>query len=220
MKPVVVFGTGAIATIVHFYLTHDSPWDVVAFTADRDRITTDRFLDLPVVAFDELVDRFPPSTASMFVAIGYSRMNKVRETHYERAREAGYELITYVSTKATTWPGLVVGDNCFVMEDVIVHPFVEIGSDNIIWSGSHIGHGSVVKDHCFISSRTAISGNVTVESNCFFGTNSTIRDRITIARETVVGAGAVILKSTKERGVYVGDDAGPQAFSSDRLPDL
>jgi sugar O-acyltransferase (sialic acid O-acetyltransferase NeuD family) len=220
MKPVVVFGTGPIATIVHFYLTHDSPLDVVAFTADRERLTAGTFLDLPVVAFDQVVAAYPPAGFSMFIAIGYSRMNKVREAHYHLAKEAGYELITYVSTKATTWPGAVIGDNCFVMEDVIVHPFVEIGSDNFIWSGSHIGHGSVVKDHCFVSSRTAISGNVMVESNCFFGTNSTIRDRVTIARETVVGAGAVILKSTQEGGVYVGDGARALPFSSDRLPDL
>jgi sugar O-acyltransferase (sialic acid O-acetyltransferase NeuD family) len=183
-------------------------------------MTGETFLDLPVVGFDEVVDRYPPSRFSMFVAIGYSRMNKVRADRYRLARETGYELITYVSTRATTWPGLVIGDNCFVMEDVILHPFVEIGNDNIIWSGSHIGHGSVIEDHCFVSSRTAISGNVAVESNCFFGTNSTIRDRITIARETVVGAGAVILKSTTERGVYVASGAQASPFTSDRLPDL
>jgi sugar O-acyltransferase (sialic acid O-acetyltransferase NeuD family) len=220
MKPVVVFGTGAIASIVHFYLTHDSPCDVVAFTADRTSTTGDDFLGLPVVPFDEVARRYPPEGFSMFIAVGFSRMNKVREARYHQARDAGYELLTYVSSKATTWPGSVIGDNCFIMEDVIVHPFVEIGNDIIIWSGSHIGHGSVIKDHCFVSSRTAISGNVTVEPNCFFGTNSTIRDQVTIARECVIGAGAVILKDTRERGVYVANPARLLPTGSDRLPNL
>ena len=220
MKPLVVFGTGHIATIVHFYLTHDSPMEVVAFTADRTHMTADEFLGLPVVPFERVTELYPPDRYSMFIAIGFSGMNKVREARYHQAKDAGYELATFVSSKATTWPGSVIGDNCFIMEDVIVHPFVEIGNDNIIWSGSHIGHGSVVKDHCFVSSRAAISGYVTVEPNCFFGTNSTIRDQITIARECVVGAGAVILKDTRERGVYVANPARLLPSASDRLPNL
>jgi len=220
VKPLVVFGTGPVAEIVHFYLTHDSPFEVVAFTADQSHLTSTTFLELPVVPFETVTDVYPPDQFAMFVAIGYSRMNKVREARYQAARSAGYELATYVSTKATTWPGARIGDNCFIMEDVIVHPFVEIGNDIIIWSGSHIGHGSVIGDHCFVSSRTSISGNVRVEPNCFFGTNSTIRDLITIARETVIGAGAVVLKSTEERGVYVAPPARLLPTPSDRLPNL
>jgi sugar O-acyltransferase (sialic acid O-acetyltransferase NeuD family) len=216
----VVFGTGPVAEIVHFYLTHDSPFEVVAFTADREHVTSDTFRGLPVVPFDTVSERYPPDRFGMFVAIGYSRMNKVREARYHQAKEAGYELATYISTKATTWPGAVIGDNCFLMEDVIVHPFVEIGNDIIVWSGSHIGHGTVIGDHCFVSSRTAISGNVRVEPNCFFGTNSTIRDLVTIARESVIGAGAVVLKSTQERGVYVAPMARLLPTPSDRLPNL
>ena len=34
MKPLVIFGTGDIARLAHFYFTHDSPHDVVAFTVD------------------------------------------------------------------------------------------------------------------------------------------------------------------------------------------
>jgi sugar O-acyltransferase (sialic acid O-acetyltransferase NeuD family) len=220
MKPLVLFGTGAIASIVHFYLTNDSEFEVVAFTVDRTHLTAETFLGLPVVPFDSVADHYPPDQFGMFVAIGYSRMNTVREARYHQAREAGYELATYVSSKATTWPGGVIGDNCFIMEEVIVHPFVELGNDLIVWSGSHIGHGSVIGDHCFISSRTAISGNVTVEPNCFFGTNSTVRDLVTIARESVIGAGAVILKDTQERGVYVAPMARLIATPSDRLPNL
>jgi len=220
MSRLVLFGAGPIADIVHFYLTHDSDHEVVGFTVDRTHLTSDTHLGLPVVPFDTVTERWPPDRYGMFVALGYSRMNQVREAHYHAAREAGYELATYVSSKATTWPGAVIGDNCFIMEDVIVHPFVEIGSDIIVWSGSHIGHGSVIGDHCFVSSRTAISGNVNVGPNCFFGTNCTIRDQVTIARESVIGAGAVILKDTKERGVYVAPMAQLLPTPSDRLPNL
>ena len=36
MKPVIIFGIGELAQLVHFYLTHDSELQVVAFSVDRE----------------------------------------------------------------------------------------------------------------------------------------------------------------------------------------
>ena len=38
MSKVVIFGVGQWAELAHFYLTHDSPHEVAAFTLDRDYI--------------------------------------------------------------------------------------------------------------------------------------------------------------------------------------
>ena len=219
-KQVVLFGDGQVAELALYYLIHDSPHDVVAVTLDRDRIHGPSFHDLPVVPFEDVLVEYPPDRYSMFIAIGYPRINKVRQEKYTRAKEMGFELITYVSSKATVWPASVIGDNCLIMEGNIIQPYARIGSDVIMWAGCHIGHHAVIKDHCFVSSHTVISGNVIVEENCFFGVNATVRNAVTIAREGVIGAGAVIMKDTAERGVYVAP--GPQllALTSDRLPNL
>ena len=37
-KHAIIFGTGSLAEVVDFYLTHDSPYRVVAFTATGDSI--------------------------------------------------------------------------------------------------------------------------------------------------------------------------------------
>ena len=44
---------------------------------------------------------------------------------------------------------------------------------------------------------------MTVKRNCFIGVNATIRDAITIAPETLIAAGAIIMKDTEEKGVYL-----------------
>lgn len=46
-----------------------------------------------------------------------------------------------------------------------------------------------------------------MEPYCFLGANSTIRDGIVVARECIVGAGALVLKDTEEKGVYKGNPA-------------
>ena len=70
-------------------------------------------------------------------------------------------------------------------------------------SGNHIGHGTTIESNCYISSHVVISGNVHIESNVFIGVNASIRDSITIRRESLIGAGSVIMEDTMEKSVYV-----------------
>lgn len=210
-----IFGTGSFAEVAHFYFTHDSDYDVVAFTADASHVQQEELLGLPVVAFEEVAERFPPASAEMFIAVGYAGVNRVRAERYDRAKELGYRLATYVSSKATTWPGLDVGDNSFVFEDNTIQPFVHIGNDVVLWSGNHIGHHSTIGDHCFVTSHVVVSGNVTVGPNCFLGVNATIRDSIEIGEACVIGAAAVIMKSTGDREVY----APARTTASERTSD-
>jgi sugar O-acyltransferase (sialic acid O-acetyltransferase NeuD family) len=217
-KPVVMFGDGKLARTLLYFLDHDSPFDVVAITVDREWMDAERVIDLPRVPFDEVAQHYPPETHDMFVALGYRGMNTLREARYTAAKAMGYELISHVSPRASVWPDLQIGDNCLVLDEVMVHPFVRIGCDTIIWSGSHVGHGSTIGDHCFIASRTAISGSVTVGDHCFLGTNSTVRDGLTIAPMTLVGAGAIVSTDTGEGQILAPSPTRILPGRSDRLP--
>ena len=217
LAKVVVFGTGQWADLAHFYLTHDSPHEVAAFTLDRDYLQATEHRSLPVAAFEEVEERYPPEKFEMFVPISFKRMNHLRAEKFDAAKEKGYRLVSYVSSKATTWPGFECGENCFIFEDNTVQPFVEIGDDVVMWSGNHIGHHTVIKDHVMVTSHVVISGACTVEPYCFFGVNSTVRDETVVARETLVGAGAVILRDTKEFEIYKAEGTKPSRVRSDRL---
>jgi sugar O-acyltransferase (sialic acid O-acetyltransferase NeuD family) len=176
---------------------------VVAFTVDREYLKSPELLGLPVVAFEEVGDRYPPEGHRMFVALSYARMNQARAETVARCRDRGYELASYVSSRCSFLTDHTVGANCFILEDNTVQPFVRIGENVTLWSGNHIGHDSVIEDHCFVTSHVVISGNCLVESHCFLGVNATIGNSVRIARRTLVGAGAVITKDTVEGGVYV-----------------
>jgi sugar O-acyltransferase (sialic acid O-acetyltransferase NeuD family) len=214
---VVIFGVGAIAELAHFYLTHDSSHEVVGFTVDGEYLTENAFHDLPVVAFEAVEETFAPGDAAMFLPISFKRMNHVRAERVAAAKARGYDLISYVSSKATTFPGFECGENCFILEDNTIQPFVRVGDDVILWSGNHIGHHSVIGDHVMVTSQVVISGGCTIEPHCFFGVNSTIRDETVIARETLVGAGVTILHDTEPYSVYKAVDAEPAGFRSDQV---
>ena len=220
MAKVVIFGVSQWAELAHFYLTHDSPHEVVAFTLDREYLEHREYKGLPVVAFDELERHYPPANYQLFIPMSFKRMNHARAEKYEQTKAKGYELVSYVSSKATVWPGFKCGENCFIFEDNTIQPFVELGSNIVMWSGNHIGHHSRIMDHVMITSHVVISGCCTIEPYCFFGVNATVRDETVVARETLVGAGVVILKDTKEFEVYKVKAAEPESFRSDEIRSL
>jgi sugar O-acyltransferase (sialic acid O-acetyltransferase NeuD family) len=217
MERVVLFGNGSVASVVHCFLAHDSPYEVAAFTVDREYIKEDTLSGLPVVPFADVESVYPPDEYKMLVAVGYTGVNRLRAERYYQAKAMGYQLISYISSRATTWPGLVIGENCVVGANSVIQPFVEIGDNVIISSSCTIGHHAAIKEHCFLASGVAVAGGVTLEPYAFLGTSAIIRNRITVARESVIGAGAVILEDTQERGVYIARPADLLPIPSDRL---
>jgi sugar O-acyltransferase (sialic acid O-acetyltransferase NeuD family) len=213
---VIIFGTGSFAQVVNFLLERDSPHEVVGFTVSESHIKEKQLMGLPVLPFETLQETHPPDDFKMFVAVGYKNINRLRAGIYNEAKQKGYELITYISSKCSYY-GEAIGDNCFIFEDNTIQPFVKIGSDVVMWSGNHIGHHSTIGDHCFISSHVVISGHVTVGPYCFMGVNATTRDSISIGESCVIGAGSLIMKSTKDKEVYITKRTYPDSRSSDEI---
>jgi sugar O-acyltransferase (sialic acid O-acetyltransferase NeuD family) len=203
MSKLIIFGTGDIAQIANYYFTIDSEYEVVAFTVNSDFIETEIFEGKPVVAFENIEELYPFKDYKMFIALSYSDLNKVRANKYFEAKNKGYELISYVSSKCTYMSQFLCGDNCFIFEDNTIQPYVKIGNNVTIWSGNHIGHHSILEDHLFISSHVVISGHCKISSFSFLGVNSTIGHRVKIESENIIGAGAIITKNTEFRDVYV-----------------
>src|SRR5579863_2360165 len=203
MAKLILFGMGDIGRLAHYYFSRDSEHEVVAFTADSQYAKESSFLGLPVVEFEKVKQVYPPSDYKMFIALSYARMNQVRAAKYFRAKEMGYELVSYVSSRCSYLSDSRAGDNCFILEDNTIQPFVRIGSNVTLWSGNHIGHHSVIEDHCFLASQIVVSGRVRIGAYCFLGVNVTLRDAITIAPHSLLAAGAIIMKDTVEHGVYI-----------------
>ncbi|MGI9594549.1 MAG: acetyltransferase [Acidimicrobiales bacterium] len=214
-RPLVIFGATSQARLAAHFFATDSDFKPVAYTVDRQYADGDSFEGLPLVPFDEVTDRYPPAEHDLFVALGYSEMNKIRAAKYTEAKAMGYRLPSYVSSRCTYLSDHEPGDNCLILEDNTIQPFVRIGSNVTLWSGNHIGHDSTIGDHVFIASQAVVSGFVTIEDYCFIGVNATLRDDITIRMGSLIGAGAAIMADTEERGVYV----PPRATLLDRKSD-
>lgn len=216
-KKLIIFGKGELAELAHFYFTHDSNYKVCAFTLDRDYMNTESYLNLPVVPFDEIEERYPAHEYELFIAIGYSKLNQNRKTKYEEAKAKKYHLASYVSSKSSSWPGLEVGENTFIMEDNTIMPFCKIGNNVLVWVNSILAHHMVIKDHVTITSHCAIGGNVIIEEQAFIGLNASLRNNITVGKGAVIGTSANVVKDVDEYTVMMGNPAKPTGTDSREL---
>ena len=144
-----------------------------------------------------------PSKYEIFVSVGYSDMNKTREAIYNRIKKLGYKSPNIIHPNANLPNDLILGENCFIMNDVHIHPLVKIGNNNFIWSGSIISHHVKVGNNCWFTSGSSIAGRTKIGNNCFFGINATITNNISIGNNCFIGARSLVSKNLKNKSVVI-----------------
>ncbi len=216
-KKLVIVGDTAFAEIACEYFSHDSPYTVAGFSVEGAFLKRNELLGLPVVALENLEQRFPPQEHEAFAAVVYTQLNRLRTRLACALKSKGYRLASYVSSRAFVWRNVQLGEHCFIFEDNTVQPFAAIGNNVVLWSGNHIGHHSRIGDNCFVSSHVVVSGFCTIGDNCFLGVNSTIANNVTIGRDCWIGPGVTIRRDIGEDLVYGGAECEPSRVPARRF---
>jgi len=200
----VIGGDSAFAQVAYEYFTHDSDYEVVAFSVEREYLKQDSLFGLPVVPFETLETTYAPGEHKFFAATVYTQANQLRTRLYQEARAKGFAPASYISSRAFVWRNCQIGEHCFIFENNVVQPFVRLGNNVILWSGNHIGHHSTIKDHCFFASHVVVSGFVEIGAYCFMGVNATVANNTTIGDNCTIGAGALVMSDVEDGQTVVG----------------
>lgn len=190
----VIVGDSAFAEIACEYFTRDSEFTVRGFCVERQYLSRRELAGLPVVAMEEVETHFDPSTHHFYAALVYTQLNRLRTRLYRDMKARGYRPASYVSTRASIWPNVSLGEHCFIFEDNTLQAFSRIGDNVVLWSGNHIGHHTRIGDHCFVSSHVVVSGFCEVGTSCFLGVNAAIANNLVIGDDCLVGAGALVAR--------------------------
>lgn len=204
MKKLFVFGKGTLAELAKFYFERESGYSVCGFVVDEKYIGEgeERYLGLPLVSSAHITEAFPANEYTGFVAIGYSNMNRYRERKIHELHQLGYHLAICVSDSCVHYQTSHIGENCMIMEHVVLQPFSDIGDGCIVNAGVILSHGCSVSSNVFIGSGAVFAGNVKIGKNSFIGVGARVSDNVVIADYSLIGAGAYISKNTKPYGVY------------------
>lgn len=184
---------------------------------DKEYIAENETHGIPVIDLEEAASKYPIENYKGFVAASSTKLNRVRRDLYNRVKAIGYELVSYVSSNAFVWHNVDIGDNCFILENNTLQPFTKVGNNVTLWSGNHIGHRTVIKDHCFVSSHCVVSGYCEIGESCFLGVNCTLEDQVKIAADNFIGAAALIQKNTEVNSFYQNKQTDLSKVSTHKL---
>lgn len=213
MSRVVIFGQNDHAQQAHYYLTHDSEHEVVAFSVTADQCLSESVFGLPLVAFETVQELYPPEEFAFFVPMSGRSINRLRERFFLEARAKGYHLVSYVSSRAVLC-GQEVGENCFILELANIQPFTVIGDNVTIWCNTHVGHHGRIGDHVWMGSGVVISGRCDVGSHCYVASQSLLNAGVKLGQGTLVGHASVINHDTEPWSIYTGNPARKRKVDS------
>lgn len=159
----------------------------------------EHFLQHPVV---DRWDDTPPAGWQVFSAAGDA---EARHAHIELFHARGWPLATLIAGTATIGVGAHIGEGSLVARHAHVGPMATIGAGCIINTGAVIEHECGIGEFTHASVNSVVAGRTKVGRFCMIGAGATVIDGLEIVDDVVVGAGAVVHRSIREPGVYVGN---------------
>jgi len=202
MKKLIIFGNSDFSKLLKWYIDYDDQRKVVAFCADKEFIKENTFESLPLIAFEEIENIYPPEEYDILLGIGYSKMNEIRKQIYYKCKQKGYKIASYIHSSVLIETDHI-GEGNIILEQTLIEPFVRIGDCNLIWYKISIAHNDVIGNFNTIAGMASLCGYVTIKNNCFIGNSSVIREHTTIDDYSLIGASAYVSKDADSYSVVV-----------------
>ncbi|RBP42233.1 NeuD/PglB/VioB family sugar acetyltransferase [Garciella nitratireducens] len=136
------------------------------------------------------------------VAIGN---NKIRNKIMTKINDLGGFTPTLIHPKATISESATIGKGVYIQANAYIWTKVNISDYCIISPNVVIAHHSSLGKACLVSTLTGVGASVTIEDNVFIGMGSTIMTGVSrIGENSIIGAGAVVIKDIEKNSVYAG----------------
>lgn len=134
--------------------------------------------------------------------------NAVRRRLSEDACKAGARLFTIVHPQASIGSEAGLGGGVFVAAQAVIAPGVHLGAGTIVNHGAVVDHDCRVGAFCHIAPQSSLAGGVTLGDGVLIGAGANILPRVIVDQDSVVGAGAVVIKDVPKGATVVGVPAG------------
>jgi len=214
MQKIIIIGNGISAEILYKYLSSDERYQVHAFAADGEYIQEKQKLGLPVEDLDTLTKAYSPKEYDVLLAVGYKKINGIRQEMYHKVKSLGYKVVTYIHPSANIFNDFDIGEGSVILPGTTVEPFVKIGINTVVWANCVIGHHAEVGDNCWVASGTVIAGQAKIGNNSFLGVNVTVSNQVSVGAFNIIGGNTAIHKNTKENEVFLSAQGEKHRFSA------
>lgn len=214
-KPLIIFGTGKIAEAVSYFFERDSEYNINAYVVDDIYADKTSFLGKKVIKLSELSANFKVEDTSVFIAVGYQGINKLRTQKYEFFKQEGYKFASYISPFVKG--NFIVGENTIIMDNAMIQPCAKFGNNVFVWGGSMVGHHSIIQDNCWLTGGCLIGGSVQLGNGTFIGMGAILGQEVKTGEMCMIGAGTITIKNIADKVVIIAPPTETHRLNSDQF---
>lgn len=210
MKDIVIIGAGGFGREVAWLIEElnkvSNEWNLLGFVDDNEEIQNTEINGYKVVGNLEWLRK---QKLNVVCAIGDPLIKKVVMKKLVDSNNS-YPVLIHPSVIYSKQ--VVFGEGSIICAANIITTNIEIGKHVIINLDCTIGHDAKLGDYTTVLPSVNISGFVETEECVSIGTGTAVIQGVKIGRNSVVGAGAVVVKNIPANCTAVGAPAKPIKF--------
>lgn len=200
MKDLIIIGAGGFAREIAWLVEEinevENKWNLLGFY-DENNTSNSELNGYKILTKDEFYSK---KGVYIVICIGDSETRKKVVKRYTKDYKFAILIHPSVSFSSTNR----IGEGSIICKGSIITVNVVIGKHVIINLDSTIGHDAILSDYCTVLPSVNISGNVKLGECTNVGTGSAIIQNLNICKNTIIGAGSVVIKDLPEYIVAVG----------------
>lgn len=197
-KKVIVCGAGGHCRVVLDILLAGDEYEPVGLLCEESCDV----LGVPVIGTDDDMARiYSEGIRCAFVAIGNGR---IREKVTEALLRTGFQLINVISPRAIVSAHAQIGQGVLVNHGAIVNAGAVIHDGAILNTGCTVDHDSEIGRFAHIAPGVHICGKSRVGDRTLMGVGSCMIDGVSVGSDSVVGAGAAVVRPLPDRCLALG----------------
>lgn len=206
MKDLYIIGAGGfgreVAWIVERINSIKPTWNLKGFIDDNETLWGSTEGEYHVFGGCEYLSALEDVYA--VCAVGSSN---VRKKIIKKLKDTSVKFATLVDPSVLYSNSVEIGEGAIVCAGTIITVDVNIGDHVIVNLDCTIGHDAVIDDFVTIYPSVNVSGNVLIGECSELGTGTQIIQGKKVISNTIIGAGAIVVKDCLESGTYVGSPA-------------
>lgn len=206
MEPIILVGAGGHCISSIDVIRSENKFEIIGILDTPDKIGNS-ILGIPVIGTDSDISNLINKYKNFFITIGQIKSGATRCRIYEIIKQNNGNLPVIISSRAYVSASAFIDEGSIIMHNALINANAHIGKNCIINTGALIEHETIIDDYCHVSTHAVVNGQVKIGENSFIGSNSVIANNITLPKDIIVAAGACILTSPQEPGIFIGNPA-------------
>ncbi|MDR1400694.1 MAG: acetyltransferase [Treponema sp.] len=178
----------------------ESQYDKITFLTND--LNTEKINDYSILFEQETsLEYIMENFDEIIVAVGD---NKARLKLTEKYISAGIKLATIIHPNASVSKFAEIEGGTVICANAVIGPFAVLGKANVVSIGGIVAHDCKFEDGVRVSPNAVVAGTCIIGKNTWVCIGANISDHIKIGKNSVIGAGSVVLNDIPDNVLMAG----------------